>query len=61
MQSTLERELTTATAPAVAAPLTEAEQDALVALSASTEKVARVSGSIGTSTSRGWSLAGNVD
>lgn len=44
-----------------AAPLTESETNSLIALAASTEKVARVKGGRGTRESRGWSLGGNVD
>ncbi len=44
-----------------AAPLTTTEGNALIALAASTEKVAVVKGGTGTRTSRGWSLQGNVD
>lgn len=44
-----------------AAPLTESEANSLIALAASTEKVARVKGGTGTRASRGWSLGGNVD
>lgn len=54
---TIEREATTTEA----APLTEKETNALIALAASTEKVARVRGGRGTRESRAWSLGGNVD
>lgn len=44
-----------------AAPLTESETNSLIALAASTEKVARVKADTGTRESRGWSLSGDVD
>ncbi|AYB70203.1 hypothetical protein SEA_ONEIAGILLIAN_93 [Microbacterium phage OneinaGillian] len=44
-----------------AAPLTESEANSLIALAASTEKVARVKGGRSTRESRGWSLGGSVD
>ncbi|UVT31362.1 hypothetical protein SEA_MARCIE_100 [Microbacterium phage Marcie] len=44
-----------------AAPLTESEANSLIALAASTEKVARVKAGRGTRESRGWSFGGNVD
>lgn len=44
-----------------AAPLTEGETNSLIALAASTEKVARVKGGSATRTSRAWSLGGMVD
>lgn len=55
--TTLERPAVTAPAK----PLTTQEQNDLITLAASTEKVARVKGGDGTRTTRGWSLLGNVD
>ena len=57
MNITLERELTVT----AAAPLTEAETDALIGIAAASEKTARVKGGLGSRTSRGWSFGGNVD
>lgn len=52
-------------APTEAAPLTEAEVDSLIGITAASQKIARVrsmsSGSRRTAASRGWSLGGNVD
>lgn len=56
--ATIERTAETITA---AAPLTEQETNALIALAASTEKVARVKGGRGTRTSRAWAPSGDVD
>lgn len=47
------------TAPAV--PLTAAQEDELILLAASTQKIAKVKSGRGTREARAWSLGGNVD
>lgn len=56
--------LTTTTEPEVivaAAPLTDAENDALLGAIAASDKVARVRSNTNAGTVRGFSLGGNVD
>jgi hypothetical protein len=56
--------LTTTVEPEVivaAAPLTDAENDALVGAIAASDKVARVRSNATTGTVRGFSMGGNVD
>lgn len=45
----------------VAAPLTESEQNSLIALAASAQPTKTVQGGRSTRESRGWSLGGRVD
>jgi len=44
-----------------AAPLNTSEVNSLIALTAANERTPRVAGSVGTRTSRGWQMGGNVD
>jgi hypothetical protein len=44
-----------------AAPLTTSEVTSLIAMTAGNERTARVGGSVGTRTSRGWQMGGDVD
>lgn len=59
MNATLTQPVAPAIAPA--APLTEQETNSLIALAATSERVARVKGGRATRESRAWSLGGNVD
>lgn len=61
--STLTLEAPVIDAPVItqAAPLTAAQQDELIMLAASSEKIAKVKSGRGLREARAWSLGGNVD